>query len=45
MLSNVQSKPYKQSMYYYAKLFENDLWNHRVEESKPLKFRNDLSCM
>ena len=45
MQTNVQSKLYKQSLYYYFKLFENDLWYHRVLESKPLKYRHDISSM
>ena len=36
-------KPYKNCMYYYIKLFENDLTNYRVIEDKPEKFRRDLS--
>ena len=36
-------KPYKNCMYYYIKLFENDLTNHRVIEDKPEKFRRDLN--
>ena len=31
-------------MYYYIKLFENDLTNHRVIEDKPDRFRPDLNC-
>ena len=37
-------KPYKHCMYYYIKLFENDLTNHRVIEDKPDRFRRDLNC-
>ena len=37
-------KPYKNCMYYYIKLFENDLENHRVMEEQPNHFRRDLAC-
>ena len=37
-------KPYKNCMYYYVKLFENDLGHYRVLEDKPVHFRRDLPC-
>lgn len=38
-------KPYKNCLYYYIKLFENDLTNHRVLEEQPHHFRRDLTSM
>lgn len=44
-LGRVMKKTYNKCMYFYIKLFENDLTNHRVIEEKPDHFRRDLASI
>ena len=42
-INGLLKKSYKNCMYYYIKLMENDITSHRVLESKPTKYRQDIS--